>query len=140
MLIIEIDEFVHASYPDNEICENRRLMELSQDLNHRPLIVFRFNPDSYKENGEKIEGCWKISSTGLCIVPAYNKKRWKDRLYRLAEEIRKWIPVKEEYKTLETIHLFYGNNNLVKIEPEETAVYAQLCHIQPRQHRNSSSM
>jgi hypothetical protein len=45
VLIIEIDENQHIDYDCS--CENKRIMELSQDLNHRPIIFIRFNPDDY---------------------------------------------------------------------------------------------
>jgi hypothetical protein len=60
ILIIEIDENQHTDYDCS--CENKRLMEISQDLGHRPIIFIRFNPDSYKnENGILIKSCWKLN-------------------------------------------------------------------------------
>ena len=53
VIIIEIDENQHAGYDSS--CENRRLMEISRDIGHRPLVIIRFNPDSYIKNGEKKE-------------------------------------------------------------------------------------
>jgi hypothetical protein len=45
LLIIEIDEHKHEGYDCS--CENKRLMEISLDLQHRPIVFVRFNPDSY---------------------------------------------------------------------------------------------
>jgi hypothetical protein len=45
IVIVEIDENKHTDYDCS--CENRRLMELSQDLHHRPIVFIRFNPDAY---------------------------------------------------------------------------------------------
>jgi len=41
ILIVEIDENAHAVYDCS--CENKRLMELSQDVGHRPIVFIRFN-------------------------------------------------------------------------------------------------
>ena len=44
-------------------------MELSQDLNHAPLVVLRFNPDSYKEkHSRQIKSCWKMNYVEICVV------------------------------------------------------------------------
>jgi len=47
IIIIEIDENQHIYYN----CENKRLMEISKDVNHRPIIFIRFNPDNYFKDG-----------------------------------------------------------------------------------------
>jgi len=47
-LVLECDEFGHSNY--NEICENKRLMEIFEDLGRRPIVFLRFNPD--KKNYE----------------------------------------------------------------------------------------
>lgn len=51
IIIIEIDEKGHKRY--DYISENNRIMELSQALGHRPIVVIRFNPDGYLENNKK---------------------------------------------------------------------------------------
>jgi hypothetical protein len=46
IIIIEVDENGH----NNEeycACENKRIMEISQDLSHKPIVFIRFNPDKY---------------------------------------------------------------------------------------------
>ena len=45
ILIIEIDENQHLDYDCS--CENKRIMELSQDVGHKPIVFIRFNPDEY---------------------------------------------------------------------------------------------
>jgi hypothetical protein len=42
VLIIEIDENQHKKYDCG--CDNRRLMELSLDVNHKSIVFIRFNP------------------------------------------------------------------------------------------------
>jgi hypothetical protein len=44
-IVIEVDENQHKKYDTS--CENKRLMELSQDIFHKPLILICFNPDNY---------------------------------------------------------------------------------------------
>ena len=50
--IVEIDENQHIEYDCS--CENKRIMELSQDVGHRPIIFIRFNPDDYLNYENKI--------------------------------------------------------------------------------------
>jgi hypothetical protein len=42
VIIIEVDENQHKFYEN--ICENKRIMEISQDVGHRPIVFIRFNP------------------------------------------------------------------------------------------------
>lgn len=45
VIIIEIDENQHRSYDCS--CETKRIMELSRERGHRPIVFIRFNPDEY---------------------------------------------------------------------------------------------
>jgi very-short-patch-repair endonuclease len=103
IIIVEIDEYQHKSY-DN--CDNRRMMEISQDLGHRPVVFIRFNPDDYiDKNNTKIKSCWTTTrKTGLVKID--NKKIWQERLNVLKNQVKYWINNKTE-KTVENIHLFY---------------------------------
>ena len=100
-LIIECDENKHNGYS----CENKRTMELFQDLGNRPIIILRFNPDSYKnEHGNIINGCFKTTAN---IQNSIQLKEWSNRIDKLKERIDfyiKNIPTKEV--TIE--HLFYN--------------------------------
>ena len=104
VIIIEIDENQHTSYDCS--CENKRLMELSQDIGHRNLIFIRFNPDSYKTRENKtIKSCWKINKvSGILIISS--KSDWNNRLKVLEETLEYWINNKTN-KMLECIELFY---------------------------------
>jgi hypothetical protein len=87
-IIIEIDENQHNPYP--EICENKRIIQLYQDLAHRPIIFIRFNPDSYIINNKKIPSSFKIhKSLGIQIIR--NKKEWNNRLHKLNDMIQKYL-------------------------------------------------
>jgi hypothetical protein len=103
VIIIEVDENKHSTY--DCACEHRRLMELSQDLQHRPIIFIRFNPDAYTDiNGNRIESCWKINYLGICLIKDANA--WKVRINKLLDEIQYWIDNSTE-KTIEIVELFY---------------------------------
>ena len=105
IIIIEVDENKHSNYDCS--CENKRLMEISQDVGHRPIIFIRFNPDSYIDsNGNKISSCWKISSKGLMIISKNKTFEWDKRIETLKEQIKYWIS-NTTNKTIEIIELFY---------------------------------
>jgi len=62
-IVIECDEFQHKAY-DTE-CENKRMMQLFEDLGSRPLVMIRFNPDAYvNDEDEKVGTCFKPLTTG----------------------------------------------------------------------------
>jgi hypothetical protein len=87
---IEIDENQHVAYDCS--CENKRIMELSQDVGHRPIVFIRFNPDGYKDH----KGTYKNTNI-------------KSRLPILLQEIETHIKriEKEENKDYLEIHKLY---------------------------------
>ena len=111
IIIIEIDENQHIDYDCS--CENKRMMELSQDVNHRPIIFIRFNPDHYKNiNNENITSCFGVNAqTGVLIVKKSKQKEWNERLNVLKNVIEYWInPANKTDKIIEIIQLFYDTN------------------------------
>ena len=105
IIIVEIDENKHNNYDCN--CENKRLMEISQDLNHRPIIFIRFNPDSYINNeGLLIKSCWRLNKLGIMTIIKNKKIEWNERIDTLNKQIQYWIDNQTE-KTIEIIELFY---------------------------------
>jgi hypothetical protein len=106
IVIIEVDENQHTDYDCS--CENKRIMELSQDLGHRPIVFIRFNPDDYDENGKNITSCWGQDKKGICVVKKSKKEEWTQRLNVLEDKINYWInPINKTDKTIEIIQLFY---------------------------------
>jgi len=104
VLIIEIDENAHQDYDCS--CENKRIMEISQDVGHRPIIFIRFNPDSYRKGTIKIPSCWKQNMNGICVVKY--KEDWEYRLHTLEAQIKYWTSINNSTnKIIETIQLFY---------------------------------
>jgi len=100
VLIIEVDENQHIKYDCT--CENKRIMELSQDLAHRPIVFIRFNPDEY----QTITSCWGINKNGICVVKKSKQDEWDQRLNVLGKTIEYWLTHRTD-KMVEIIHLFY---------------------------------
>jgi hypothetical protein len=104
VIIIEVDENQHIDYDCT--CENKRLMELSKDINHRNLVFIRFNPDDYLDlNKKKIKSCWKLDNNG--IIKISNELEWNIRLSNLADQLKYWINNKTD-KMIEVIQLYYN--------------------------------
>jgi len=105
-IIVEVDENQHTDYDCS--CENKRIMELSQDLGHRPIVFIRFNPDDYHERGKRTTSCWSLTKDGICTVKKSKQNEWSDRLNTLGDSIQYWInPENATNKTIETIQLYY---------------------------------
>jgi hypothetical protein len=114
VIIVEVDENQHIDYDCS--CENKRLMLLSQDIGHRPLVFIRFNPDDYDKNGTKITSCWGHNQYGVCALKKEKKNEWSQRLSALKEQISYWVnPENTTNKTIEVIQLFYDEG---EVEPK----------------------
>jgi hypothetical protein len=121
IIIIEIDETQHKNY--DEICENKRIMEISQDLGHRPIIFIRFNPDSYKNKKNKlINSCWQINKLGICCI---NKKNeWNNRLKILKQTIEFWCNENNKStKMIEIVELFFDEEIIEEITTDDDSIY-----------------
>jgi len=99
VVMIEIDEDQHTTYDCS--CENKRLMELSSDVGHRPMVLIRFNPDAY----DNIPSCWKINGLGTCSV--IDTTAWTARLRTLKEHLTYWL-TNRTTKTVECIELYFS--------------------------------
>lgn len=105
LLIVETDETQHDKYEC--ACENRRIMEISRDVGHRPIVFIRFNPDKYIDgSGNKIPSCWVLDGRGMAIVKKDRRVDWERRLLCLKEVIAYWLCNPPE-KMVETVELFY---------------------------------
>jgi len=107
VIIVEIDENMHNVYDCS--CENKRLMELSQDVNHRPIVMIRFNSDGYtNSNGKKLNSPWAPLKTGILTVKKNRQEEWEERLETLKDQIKYWSdPENKIDKTLEVVQLYY---------------------------------
>ena len=105
VIIIEVDENKHTSYDCS--CENKRLMELSQDLYHRPIVFIRFNPDGYtNEHGVKISSCWRVNKYGIMQIMKTREEEWNARIASLLETIQYWLENQSD-RLIQIIELFY---------------------------------
>ena len=100
VIIVEIDENAHMTY--DQSCENKRMMELSEDIAHRPLVFIRFNPDGNNDG----PSCWGVDGSGLAIVKKKRAVEWQKRLTALTAAINFWKTTIPE-KIVELIKLFY---------------------------------
>ena len=116
ILIIEIDEQSHSEYDCS--CENIRLLEISKDVGCRPVIIIRFNPDSYETiYGEKIQSCWTTNNLGICVVSKRKEREWEERIgtlfrqitYRIENAPTERFPIGEnQYLILEIVELYFS--------------------------------
>ena len=105
VIIVEVDENKHDTYDCS--CENKRLMEISQDLGHRPVVFIRFNPDDYMDStGTKIKSCWKLNGYGVLQVDKNKVDEWHSRIHALYVQIDYWVQNMPD-KTVEIVELFY---------------------------------
>ena len=105
IIIIEIDENKHNDYDCS--CENKRIMQISQDVGHTPIVFIRFNPDKYTDDtGKKIISCWGLDGKGIMTVKKCKEKEWIERINVLNNQIQYWVDNPTD-KTVETIQLFY---------------------------------
>jgi hypothetical protein len=105
IIIVEIDENRHSDYDCS--CENKRVMQLSQDVGHRPIVFIRFNPDSYiSQNGALVKSCWKLNKLGVVHISKSKQAEWDDRMDTLKQAIHYWVDNTND-KTIEVIELFY---------------------------------
>ena len=85
-VIIEIDEDQHVGY--DPVCENRRTMELFQDLGSRPLVFIRLNPDAYKIGRSRKPGCFTVNKPKKA-EDLEDKKKIPGTLKHLPAEIKR---------------------------------------------------
>jgi len=100
VVIVEVDENAHIAY--DKTCENRRIMELSEDIAHRPLVFIRFNPDGNSTG----PSCWGVNGDSVAVVKRKRAVEWQDRLATLSRTVGFWITTIPD-RTVELIKLFY---------------------------------
>lgn len=106
IIIVEVDENQHYSYDCS--CENKRLMQLSQDVNHRPIVFIRFNPDDYLSDDKQVTSCWVHNKLGVSTIKKTKQKEWSNRLESLCNQILYWLDTEHKTdKMVEVIQLFY---------------------------------
>jgi hypothetical protein len=102
-IIIEYDENQHVNYS----CENKRMMEIFNDLGDRPVVFIRFNPDEYiDEHGDDIDGCFSFDDKNKLLV---NSEEWGIRLEMLINTITNAYQLPDKEITI--YRLFYNEQN-----------------------------
>lgn len=97
-LMIEIDENRHVNYT----CEEKRMVDLYEDIGFRKIVFLRFNPDGYKEK-KKYPTPFKYTKTGLLKL---DETEFNRRMAQLIEKINDHKAEPNEQLTVE--YLFYG--------------------------------
>ena len=97
-LMIEIDEHHHASYA----CEEKRMMDLFEDVGFRKIVFLRFNPDSYRQNGTRYRSPFGYTPTGILKL---HQEEFDRRIAELVTRIRAHSHEPAELFTVE--FLFY---------------------------------
>jgi hypothetical protein len=113
-IIVEVDEDQHLRY--DSTCENKRIVELYQDLGYRNIVYIRFNPDKYKikdDNGieKTIRSCFSKDKDGKIKIGS--TKDWNHRLQKLKECIAKNIE-NIPSKSISYEYLFYDDSKIQK--------------------------
>ena len=105
VIIVEVDENKHTTYDCS--CQNKRLMEISQDIGHKPVVFIRFNPDAYvNQEGKKVTSCWRINGYGVLDISKSKRDEWHTRIDMLLQQLEYWIN-NIPHKTVEIVELFY---------------------------------
>jgi hypothetical protein len=107
VVIVEIDENQHKLY--DTTCDNKRLCELYQDFQHRPIVFVRFNPDDYKRaNGSTVTSCFGYGKDGMCRVKKNKSHEIVERLNVLCDTIRHYSSsCLVINKSITQIHLYF---------------------------------
>jgi hypothetical protein len=103
-VIIEIDEDQHSGY--DQICDNRRIMELFQDLGNRPVVFIRINPDSYKSDNKSVSGVFSVSKGGELRI---NEKEF-DRRYESLVQTIDYAIANVPDRAVESAQLFFSDD------------------------------
>ncbi len=100
-IVTECDENCHTYYT----CEEKREMQIFQDLGNRPLVMIRFNPDSYKEDsGRIVPSCFTMTKTAGWKVDKTEWERRTNELINIVKTYMEEVPTKDYTR----IELFYG--------------------------------
>ena len=86
------------------------IMEISQDIGHRPIIFIRFNPDDYTDqSGTKVKSCFAADKSGIYKVAKSKVGDWNMRTNAILQQIAYWSETPTT-KTVEVVQLFYDVN------------------------------
>jgi hypothetical protein len=114
-LIIEIDENQHKSY--NTSCENAKVVSEYIDTGMRPIVILRFNPDSYiAADGDRIKSCFNKGKDGLYMID--DEVDWKRRTDAIINFIKEHIDLAKDNrvppKEINISRLCYDGQSKIK--------------------------
>jgi hypothetical protein len=98
-LMIEIDENKHTNYS----CEEKRMVELYEDISFRKIVFLRFNPDRYKDGTTVYPSPFRYTRAGILHL---EETEFNRRMDQLMERIRAYRVEPADQITVE--YLFYG--------------------------------
>jgi len=108
-IVVEIDENQHVSY--DSTCDNKRTVQIYQDLGQMNLVFIRFNPDDYiDKSGNKVKSPWSLSKTKVLSISKKHEVVWKQRLWKLKFCIDLWMEQIPD-KAITVIQMFYDENS-----------------------------
>ena len=99
-LVIEIDENRHVNYT----CEEKRMIELYEDIGFRKIVFLRMNPDQYKEGNHKHPSPFRYTRAGILHL---EETEFDRRMQHVVERTRVYQHEPSEPITIE--YLFYGS-------------------------------
>jgi hypothetical protein len=100
-VMIEVDENAHTNYT----CEQKRMLDIYEDIGFRKIVFIRFNPDGYSTDTVKFESPFSYTKTGIVNV---NKVEMKRRIDKLLAKID-YYKVNEPDNEFIIDYMFYGN-------------------------------
>jgi hypothetical protein len=105
IILLEHDENQHNK--SGYSCENLRVMAIMNELGLRPIVIIRFNPDSYiDKNHKKIVSCWTLGKDNVVRINPTKQKEYQERLDIFGNVVKHYIE-NEPTKEVEEIKLFY---------------------------------
>jgi hypothetical protein len=98
-LMIEIDENRHVNYS----CEEKRMVELYEDIGFRKIVFLRFNPDQCKDGSTIYPSPFRYTRAGILHI---DETEFRRRMDILMGRIRAHRAEPIDQLTVE--YLFYG--------------------------------
>ncbi len=108
IVIVEVDKNSHDMH--DPTCEEKRMGEIWNDVDHRPIVFVRFNPDKYKDkDGNNVPSPWgEKRANGAATLSKKWKSALEDRLEKLRETVEQYMNSSSmRDKDYELVHLYY---------------------------------
>ena len=100
-LMIEVDEHRHVNYS----CEEKRMVELYEDIGFRKIVFIRFNPDAYETEEAYYDSPFHYTDSGVVHLD-------EEELNRRVAKLIDCINLHKDAEPAEQLtveYLFYGN-------------------------------